>query len=314
MTCRNAFLAILLAACFCLPAMAQKTVGTSGTEGYLSIAALNDTGWIRDDATYKDDGTAGKTIWNLGFMFYDGTTQYWADSTNFAAHTTRPTNGTVSNPDAQHMTNTGITFASTPNLSADLAVTLSSPTAASARITWAWTFKNSGASPINLRFVWFVDGDVLLQGTSETNDLVAFTNSSNNSYGAIIQGEPNGTGGVRTRSALLMDSTTAMSSIMGISYSGGPSFSDGDGAAASNGIPATWANMITNGTANQDANADDVADAGADSGAAMQWDLVVPASPGQVVLTHTLTFGGTTDVGPNSWSGPSAVQDWYLMD
>lgn len=303
-------------------ALAQnvKSIGTSGSAGYYSMTIRDNASAVGDTGTFNDGvHTQTTTIWKSNFMFYDGTTTWWADGD--APHSANlVTAGTPTNADAQNFTNT-FTFPGNANLSASLAIVLSQPVVNNVvKVNYTWTFSNASASPINLRMVWLHDGDNYIVDNYDA-DIVAFVDSTNNTLGAIAQGETNGAGGIDMDSSVLIDTSTQPDALLGIGGTNGPGnwwlnlggWADQNGATASNGIPVTYRNKIMNDLdVNVDADGNDVADAGGDVGGVIQWAVVVPAS-GNTQIIHSATYGLDTDVAPNGWAGNTEVSDWTLF-
>jgi hypothetical protein len=188
------------------------------------------------------------------------------------------------------------------------------------RITYEWVFSNSGASPINLRFFTLLDSDNYLVTNNYADDVIGFTDSANNSLGAVAIGQEVANTSVDLDSAILLDTTTNPSALLGIVEGYGPTYwwidnnpwNDVNGATMSNGISAAYTNKMVDGAdADMDEDGNDISDAVEDCAVAMQWELVVPAS-GSTTLTYFFTWGLDTDVVANSWTGPTDVSDWTL--
>jgi len=139
---KKTFLLLGLMALTATGAMAQATLTVGSGDGSLSVTMQN-TGWVDgDDATFDPVGAVGAadTIWNLCWWVYDvdGDVQHWADKAGFTNHTNKMTDGTV-NSTATSLSNTGISFTGSPDLSADLSFTLAE-NSGSPLGTWDWTF------------------------------------------------------------------------------------------------------------------------------------------------------------------------------
>lgn len=301
-----------------------KSIGTTGTAGYLSAELRDNASAVGDAGTFNDGVHAeDTTIWKSNLMFSDGTTTWWSDdpldSTGHPAGE-QATAGTPRNPDAENFTNT-FTFTGNADLTASLTVVLSQPVADNvSQVTYTWTFANAGASAINLRFVWLHDGGDYLNATSCNDDAMGFVDSANNSLGAIVQGLDNGSGGIDMDSSVLMDTSTEPEAILGLGGTNGPGnwwgdaggWADQNGCTASTGIPSLYFNSIRDDLdADVDADNDAILDAPGDVGGAIQWAVVVPAG-GNVAVVHWATWGLDTDVDPNSWVSTTNVPDWQL--
>lgn len=314
----------LIIAAFCCTLLAGlswaqnvKSIGTTGTAGFFEITLYDNGAANGDTGTYNDGAhTQNTTIWKSNFMFNDGTTTWWADGDS--PHAAAVTAGTPSNPDAQNFSNT-LAFPGNANLGASVAIALTQAAGNVVKLNYTWTFSNSSASPISLRFVWLHDGDNYIVD-NYSSDLIAFVDSANNALGAIAQGETNGAGGIDMDASVLLDTTTTPEAMVGLGGGEGPgnwwsdagNWADSNGATASIGISPLYVNSIRDAAdANIDADRNDVLDAGGDAGAAFQWALVVPAS-GNIQVVHSATYGLDTDVAPNGWTGTASVSDWQL--
>jgi hypothetical protein len=306
------FLAVML------PAQTLKSIGTSGSAGYLDLN-LGDNGSTSGGTGTFNNGTAqGTTIWHCGFAVFDGTSIEW-HSFGATEHTTQATPGTPSNPDGATWSNT-FSYSTITGLTSTLTVTLDQPVAGNvSRATYEWDFANADASPKDIQLVWFVDGDVDIAPATYGTNYVGFTDSTNNSLGAIGMGHTDGSGGIDMDIGMLMDSTTAPSALLGIAESQGATYwwsdssvFDGNGAVTYNGIGPAQENLIIDQSGDADADDDYVSDTATDVGAAMQWELTVPAS-GNVGLVCSITYGLDTDLTPSSWTYVSAVGDWLLF-
>lgn len=297
-----------------------KSIGTTGNQGYLSIELRDNGSAVGDTATFNDGvHSEATTLWKSNFMLYDGTTTWWADGDS--VHTSTVTAGTPTNADAQHFSNT-FTFTGNSDLSATLDFVLTQPVANNvSQATYTWTFSNAGSSPISLRVVWLHDGDNYIDTNAYDDDVIGFVDSTNNSLGAIAQGQGNGSGGIDMDSSVLMDTTTEPEALLGLGGGEGPgnwwtdanNWADQNGCTSSIGICPLYVNSIRDtDDANIDADQNDIVDAPGDVGGAIQWAVTVPAS-GNTQIVHTATWGLDTDVAPNSWAGVTKVADWQLF-
>lgn len=250
-----------------------------------------------DDGTFYYDATNnGTTVWNGCFMLtnVDNTAQtYWMDK-DFTNHTVHPTDGTI-NTTASGLTNNGMTFASTAGLTANLTVSLTQPspnTQNIAKMTWEWAFSNSTASALNLRMIFFLDGDMYFPGTNYNDELVAAIASDYGAYKTVCQGKNNGTGQVDLNRGIKIDCSDTISRFFGLSNNSGPSYFwsntapyNPKGPEVVFKIDDSYANTIEN-----DATNDKLSDSGRDSGMAIQCDFTVGASSSKTV-TFYATWG-----------------------
>ncbi len=314
--------AVVFLSCFVLwaallPAQTLKSIGTSGSAGYLDLNLQDNGATVAGTGTFHNGTAQGTTIWHSDFAVFDGANIVW-HSFGATEHTTMVTAGTPSNPDGATWSNT-FTYSTITGLTSTLTVTLDQPIAGNvSRATYDWNLANADTSPKNIRLIWFVDGDVDIAPATYSTNYVGFTDSTSNSRGAIGMGHTNGSGGIDMDIGMLMDSTTAPSALLGIAEGTGATYwwsdssvFDGNGAVTYNGIGPAQEFLIVNQSGDVDANDDYVSDAGTDVGAAMQWDLTVPAS-GNIGVVCSITYGLDTDLAPSSWSG-SEVADWVLF-
>ena len=271
--------------------------------GSLSFTNFYALGYVEgDDGTFYYDATNNATsVWNLCFYICNtanpGTEGYWIDKAGFSAHTSRPVNGTIIQNSTQ-ITNTGMTFGSTANLTCDLQITLSQPlpnTENIAKVTWVYTFKNNSGSPLNLRMIMFLDGDMYFPpGGSYTDEIVGATQSDFGAYRTLCQGDDNGSGLVDLNKGVKIDCDNTIDRFFGLSNNTGPSYFWSNQAPYNpNGPEAVYkiADIYAN-TVENDAGGDKLSDSQRDSGIAIQSEFEVPAgSPGQKAITFTATWG-----------------------
>ncbi len=271
------------------------TISIGSGDGSLSINDLYSWGHLGGDtATYDPVGSAAATtIWNMCWALYDvsGDTMYFMDKAGFLAHTTRPTDGAIVTT-ATGMTNTGMTFGSTADLTANLAVNLTQGiTFPFPKATFTWTFNNSAATAKDLRLFWFVDMDNYLNTNDYFDDYVGMTPSANGGL-AIVLSNSDGSGGLNMDEAIVADSDTAPDRWTGISDNLGSSYY---WSSTSNyaGIGVEAVKQIDdslNLKVENDADTNLVTDSGQDVAGAMQWNLSVPTS-GSTTINATLTWG-----------------------
>jgi len=279
-------------------------------DGSLSVAGLYTHGYIAgDDATFDPTtGGSGTTIWNGVFYLYDITNSapYYFDKSGFTNHQNaneQPVDGTTSN-DATSMTNTGMTFPASSDLSADLSFVLSQPSG-TAVATWNWTFYNAGASPLEIRFVMFVDADINAPSSGYADELVGVTASPTTAGGRALVQSNDSSGSPQMNEALLLDADVAPAKWFGLSNGSGPSYwwsntppYNGIGVEVALGIDDSVANTIEN-----DADNSKLSDSATDCGMAMQWYFSIPAS-GNVSVSPTITWG------PGGTFQPLCVDNW----
>lgn len=295
---------------FSIPALTQGPYSMSiGTGvGSISFSGVYSTGYIAgDDASFEyTSGSSANTIWNLCWFVYDeaNAQAYFMDKAGFG-HTNQPSDGTITTSSTQ-ITNTGMSYASSPGFTSDLSLDLTQPTPGdTAQLTWSWTFHNSNASAMNIRVIWFVDADVYLDTNDYFDDYVAFEPSTNNSGRAIALGNADGSGNVDLNQGMLADADVTPSRHFGISDSLGSSYywsssSNflGKGPADANEIHDDYVNVVQN-----DADSNKLSDSGLDIGGVLQFDLTIPAS-GSTSLNCYLTWGLNQTA--------SDVSDWSL--
>ncbi len=283
---------MLLASTLAMGQGGPYTVSIGSGDGALNINMLYSWGHFDGDtATFKPVGSAeGTTIWNLCWALYDeaGDTMYFMD-TGFTVHTVHPTDGTIATT-ATGMTNTGMTFGSTANLTANLGVNLTQ-TVPSPKATFTWTFNNTAATAKDLRLFWFVDVDNYTDTNNYEDDYVGMTPSTNGGL-AIVLGNSDGSGGLDMNEAVVVDSDTAPDRWAGISDNLGSSYY---WSSSSNyaGIGVESVKQIDdslNLKVENDANANLVSDTGQDVAGVMQWNFSVPTS-GATTINATLTWG-----------------------
>jgi hypothetical protein len=323
-------LAVAVALALSVTAQGQLSVSIGSGDGSLAFTKIYPAGHVDgDDATYDPPGAvAATTLWNLGFLFHDGTTAVWADK-DFTAHTAQAAVGT-NTPASSSFSSTNITFPGIANLTGSLNFTLTQPVAGDVvRGDWAWTFNNAAASPKNLRILYFVDVDSYLGSNLYDDDRAALASSVagytfGNSRGGIAVGE-NSSGAVNLDQGVLLDVNKAPNGFYGIddlptgsygsSYYWSSQFNYASGGSACPGpevggfeIPALYKYKVQN-----DAGNDYVSDAGGDCGGVIQVDLVIPAS-GSDSVTFSATWGLNATVGPNNYVPPAETADWALYN
>jgi hypothetical protein len=302
----------LIVACTCLALVTSMSfaqelhhLAIGSGAGSLDIEDISSWGNFRDAADFDNGTVSGLTVWNCVWMLRDVTNSasYFMDR-NFigAEHTSnRVADGTVAAPSSTEMTNTGMTFPNTANLSCDLDIQLSQPTPGdTAQVTWTWAFNNSGGAALDLRFVWFIDGDLIMGGDAYNNDLVAIVPSDYHSSRAAVMGEDAGGGVLDPNRGLKIDCETATSVAAGLSNNTGPSYwwsnnapYAGLGPEVTYAIVAPLADAVEN-----DADVNYLADAQRDSGMALQADFTVPATGSNTVVFHaTWGLNGTYSSG-----------------
>lgn len=304
------------------------TIGSGA--GSLTFTDVFSTGFINgDDGSFNPTGAgANDTIWNLGFMVInaDNTAQFaYMDDPGFsgAAHTgNQATDGTIANS-ATQVTNNGIGFPAISGLTANLQLDLTAPAAGdTARMTWAWTFNNASANPINLRFIWFVDVDSYLGGSAFDDDLVGFAAAVDGVGLAAGVGENSG-GNVDMNNGVFLECSKAPARVFGITSNTGSSFywsAQQEFTTASPEIAkeipaalhATIQGDVSGGSValeNTDLNFNGVTDAALanDCGVAFQVNLTVP-NGGSDNVSFIATWGKNTTL-----TGLAAGQkDWSL--
>lgn len=315
----------LLASASLLPAQGTlQAISIGSGAGSLDLDLAYTTGHVDGDSGTFDPGggvAAGTTIWNIGFLFYDGTTDVWADN-GFLGHANQIADGTVSST-ASSITNTGMTFPGITGLTGNLQMELTQPIPNTQNIvtcTWSWTLINANPAELPLNVTWFVDMDSYVDTNDFVDDVVAFKNSLSNytfgnSLGGVVMGNTSGSG-VDLNTGVVMDVVGAgITDMRGISYtdgSAGSSFfwSDSD-SYAGQGPESTGFILGGDFVMDNDGNADFLSDDGRDAGGAIQTDVVVPAN-GQLVFQHVMTWG-IDEVATAGFVLPTSVEDWTLF-
>ena len=301
----------------------SMSIGTGA--GSLSFTMVYSWGHIDgDDGTffYSASGSS-TTLWNLCWFVYDVTnSQHYFMDTGFTStsHTNfRPVDGTVDTTNLPlRLINTGITYPNSPGLTSDLNIELSQPSPNdSARMTYTWTFHNSGGSPLDVRTIWFVDGDCYFDATPYDDDLVSATDSAFvTGQAAIGMGENDGSGNVDINRGILMDTDTEITSFFGISDSLGSSYYWSSqynfaGIAPENvfQIDASLANKVQN-----DADVNYLSDAGSDCGGVLQVDFTLSAL-GSKTINFYATWGLNQIL--NGWTPPPPTKvnaNWAIYE
>lgn len=286
--------------------------------GSLSFTKVYSWGHIDgDDGTFIYSASqSSTTIWNLCWFIYDKTnSQYYFLDKDFtsSAHTDhRPTDGTVDTSQLPtKLSNTGMGFPNSSGLTADLTMELTQPDPGNtARLTYTWTFNNSGSSAYDVRMILFVDNDCYFDGTNYNDDIVARTSSEfNPDWPVLGAGENNGSGLVDLNRGIKVDCDMQVTSFFGISDDMGSSYYWSSQYTFAGKAPedvmeihSDFANTIQN-----DADSNFLSDSGKDTGMALQVDFAVPAS-GSYTVHFYLTWGldETLD------GGLLSVDSWYL--